>query len=80
MDNWLRFALQFTAILIGVLVAFSLNSWGDRQQEKRLERFYVQELIDNLAADEAQLGQVIEIQQRKQTTLDTLPDHAPGRP
>jgi len=80
-DSWTRFALEFTAILVGVLVAFSLNSWGDRQQEKRLERFYIQELIDNLATDEAHLGQVIETQQRGRTTLDTLlqimPEAAP---
>ena len=67
-----RYVLQFTAILVGVLVAFSLNSWGDRQKEKRLERFYVQELISNLAADEEHLGRVIDEQQKKRTTLDTL--------
>jgi len=71
-DNWLRFVLEFTAILVGVLVAFSLNSWRERSADKELERFYIQEIVSNLAADEAQLGQVIEIQQRKQTTLDTL--------
>ena len=71
-DNWPRFVLEFTAILVGVLLAFSLNSWRERSADKELERFYIQEIVSNLAADEAQLGQVIEIQQRKQTTLDTL--------
>ena len=55
-----RYLFQFTAILIGVLVALSWNSYGERQQEKRLERFYIQELISNLTADEEHLAQVIE--------------------
>lgn len=71
-ESWPRFALQFTAILVGVLVAFSLNNWGDRQKEKRLERFYVEELISNLNADVEHLNEIIEKQQTKQTTLDTL--------
>ena len=76
-----RYLFQFVAILVGVLVAFSLNSWRDGQKEKRLERFYIQELISNLAADEEHLGRIIEEQQTKQTTLDMLlqimPEAAP---
>ena len=54
------FVFEFLAIILGVLVAFSLSSWGDVRKEKKLEKFYLNELVKNLNLDQEQLKAVIE--------------------
>jgi len=66
------FVFEFLAIILGVLVAFWLSSWGDVRKEKKLEEFYLNELVKNLNLDQKQLKAVIENQANRAKILDGL--------
>ncbi len=67
-----NYLVEFLAIIFGVLVGFALNSWREDKSDKKQERFYLQELSANLAADNNRLQIVIQNQQEILETLDIL--------
>ncbi len=66
------FGLEFIVVISGVLAAFWLSSWVERQNEKEVVVFYLQELTDSLEMDRQQLDEVIREQENRRRVLDDL--------
>ncbi len=73
----LDFVFEFLAIILGVLVAFWLSSWGEVRKEKKLEKFYLNELVQNLSLDQEQLRAVIKDQSKRADVLNWLLEMMP---
>jgi hypothetical protein len=58
--RWARnarwFLAEFMVVLTGVLVALALNAWWGERQNRQLERVYLLQLHEDLAASEADLS------------------------
>jgi hypothetical protein len=66
-------ALRETAIVVfGVLIALWVNNWNERRTETRLERQYLQRIVEDLTADTAMFGQMLAITQEKAESLGLL--------
>lgn len=63
------FYLEILAVIIGVLIAFWVDSLGEHNNKNTLRKFYHEELRENLKKDLAQLNLVIKSQQNNQKTI-----------
>jgi hypothetical protein len=52
------FLAEFMVVLTGVLVALALNAWWGERQNRQLERAYLLQLHEDLAASEADLSMI----------------------
>ena len=50
-SDWFRYGFESLAVIVGILVAFSLDNWNERRKDAVLEKYYVQRLIEDLNAD-----------------------------
>jgi hypothetical protein len=50
-SDWFRYGFETLAIVVGILVAFGLESWNESRKEAVLEKDYLLRLADDLTAD-----------------------------
>ena len=58
--NWYRYGLETLVVVIGVLVAFSLNNWNEGRKQKELEIVTLEEFTNALSQDSTLLNEAIE--------------------
>ena len=46
--NWYRYGLETLVVVVGVLIAFSLNNWNEWRKERKKEREILFDIIENL--------------------------------
>lgn len=56
-QNWFAVGLDFSIVVVGILLAFQITQWTAAHQERRSEGRYLAELARDLQADVAELGQ-----------------------
>ncbi len=49
--NWVEYSIQFFLVLISIMVAFNVENFRDYQQERRVEREYLESMVDEIKVD-----------------------------
>jgi len=70
--NWHQATVEVALIVAGILIALSVDSWRDEQQERQLEVDYLEELKQDFLANKRSLISSIEYQTRIVVTGDEL--------
>ncbi|MBT8141666.1 MAG: hypothetical protein HKN88_05835 [Gammaproteobacteria bacterium] len=77
-QNWFAVFLDFLIVVVGILIAFQINAWSDRQADKRalhvaLERLY-EEIQTNIATIDKYSKRHTDIMTAGQTLLKRVRD------
>lgn len=59
-SDWFRYGFETLAVIVGILVAFSLDNWNERRKDGVLEKYYIQRLIEDLNADLTEIDKTVE--------------------
>lgn len=57
--DWWAVAVEVAIVVLGILIAFQLDAWGDRRAQQRAERQLWQRLAEETRTDIAALDNVI---------------------
>jgi hypothetical protein len=57
--NWIRHAFETAVVVIGILLAFSLNNWNENRKENKIRLSYLNRLKNDLIADNENLNELI---------------------
>lgn len=57
--DWWAVFIEIAIVVLGILIAFQLDAWGDRRAERRAERVLLQRLAEETRNDIAVLDNVI---------------------
>jgi len=72
--KWPEYILEIFVIIVGILLAFSLNNWNENRIERKEKRNYLVNLLDNLNSDHVNLEQQTQLANKWAYNLDTLID------
>lgn len=62
--NYLKYAIgEIILVVIGILIALSINNWNETRKSRHLESQYVKRLLEDLKEDEAIIQAVLNYQQ-----------------
>lgn len=61
--QWGHVLLELTLIVLGILIALAVNSWMDDRRDARLERQYLEQLVQDLDRDLAVLDESLRFEQ-----------------
>ena len=50
-SDWYKHVLEILVVVIGIMVAFSLNNWNESKKENKQEREYYGDLLEELRTD-----------------------------
>jgi Family of unknown function (DUF6090) len=64
-QNWFAVALDFFIVVAGILIAFQITNWNEKQVEQRLERQYLERLRDDLTRSKLAAVESIETVQKQ---------------
>jgi hypothetical protein len=70
--KWAEYLLEILVITIGILGAFALNSWNENRKEEKLERQFLERLIDDVSKDIVQITRAIEINNSRKASAEFL--------
>lgn len=54
-ENWIRHVFETMYVIVGILIAFSLNDWNENRKARITEISILNELITGLSADSSTL-------------------------
>jgi len=74
-ENWIRHGFETLVVVVGILVAFTLNNWNEEKKLRTKERDLLLELKSNLETNVTNLNRDIESQIRGAVRIDFLIDH-----
>lgn len=72
-SKYLLYAIgEIVLVVIGILIALSVNTWNERKKDRELEAFTLNSLYDELSANEKELKEAMEYHRRSTQALATL--------
>lgn len=71
--KYLKYAIGeiLLVVVIGILIALSINNWNGDRMEVRMEKQYYQKLNVNFRADTTSLGSYIDFQTNRMVQIDS---------
>lgn len=69
---WLRIGAESTAIIVSILLAFSIDAWWTTRVERDLESQYLGRLLEEVSINATNLEFIVELAERKVAALATL--------
>lgn len=73
--DWLNHFLEFIVVVIGILLAFQLNTCREGKKEQHLVQRHLTNLMDETSFNEKQLSAAVQQSQRLAALLDTMIDY-----
>lgn len=67
-----RAVVEFTVIVIGVLVALAVDQWAEDRSERELERSYLARLVEDLERDRANYDAWLAMLEEKEESLERV--------
>ena len=68
----MRYAIgEIVLVVIGILIALSINNWNEDQKKQKLKVSYRNSLVNDLSSDTLLLGRLIKVNYKSLNTLDT---------
>jgi uncharacterized protein DUF6090 len=64
-QNWFAVALDFFIVVTGILIAFQITNWNEKQVEQRLEQQYLERLRDDLTRSKLAAVESVETVQKQ---------------
>ncbi len=72
-SQYLIYAIgEITLVVIGILIALSINNWNQERSERRMEQAYIQSLIEDAKTDLVNLDQALILNNKRTEILDSL--------
>ena len=53
--KWAEYLLEIFVIVIGILVAYTLNNWNEERNDNVSEKYFLNKILDNLRSDSTNL-------------------------
>jgi len=63
---------EIILVVIGILIAFSINNWNQKKSERKIEQNYFLSLIEDAKTDLSNFKNIISINEKRIETLDSL--------
>jgi len=74
--KYLKYAIgEIALVVIGILIAISINNWNTNLINNDLEKFYIQGIIDDIATDLVKLNNNISLDSQKVVSGNYLLNH-----
>lgn len=70
--NWLNHLLEFSVVLIGILIAFQLNRCSENSRQEELVEQHLENIIEETLSNKSRLQATVENSEKLQSTLDSL--------
>ena len=67
--NWHKYVLEILVVVVGILIAFSLNNWNETNKIRKLEKATLFEISNALKLDLSHLKQWINIKQLQDSNV-----------
>lgn len=74
-SEWYRYGLETIVVIIGILVAFTLNNWNEERKLKIKSRVYSEKLVSDLVTDTININNLINNCQQMQESIEIYFDY-----
>ena len=72
-SKYLKYAIgEIVLVVIGILIALQINNWNEEKKERKIEKNYVNSLIEDLEIDTTKLSVLIKAYEKKEFEIDTV--------
>lgn len=71
-ENWISHLFETLVVVVGILMAFTLNNWNERRKQEILEIQYLERLVADLAKDTVYYNQRINYAKLAKSELNTF--------
>jgi hypothetical protein len=78
-SDWFRYGFETLAVIVGILVAFALESWNEDRKLQKTETNLLIELMSNLNTNITNLEKDISVQTHGSRCIDYIIDHLGNR-
>lgn len=70
---YLRYSIgEIVLVVIGILIALSINNWNEEQKKLKLKKSYIENLINDLQKDTVQLNASLKFNINQLSTADSI--------
>jgi hypothetical protein len=78
--NYMKYAIgEIVLVMIGILLALQVNNWNNDQKEKKLEKRFLSNLIQDLEADSVTIASSKKVSDEQVRTKQKLVDYFKGQ-
>jgi len=78
--SWYQYGLETLVVVVGVLIAFSLNNWNENRKERQEIRDYALSLVVDLQQDIEMIERIISQANKISQRIDSLGNYMLKRP
>ena len=77
-EEWFRYGAETLVVIIGVLIAFSLNNWNERLKDRKKEQVYLTSLRNDMMSNKSSLQFEIDLADVRLTLGSQIKDYING--
>ena len=74
-SEWYKYVLETLVVVVGILVAFTLNNWNENRKDRGREKILLSELIRNLNTNVASIEKSLEADKFRQGITEYIIQH-----
>lgn len=69
-ENWIQLGLETVVVVVGILVAFTLNNWNEERKSNIKSKEYSEKLVSDLVTDTININKLINNCQQMQKSIE----------
>lgn len=78
-SDWFRYGFETLAVIVGILVAFTLDNWNDTRKQKEIETELLEQFKEDLSSDIESISHVNLWYEKTIFSCEVLIDHLKNR-